>query len=135
MSTGQTTQIVGWVQRLKNGDDSAFDELLIHFEARLRSLTRRTLGDFPAVARWEQADDVFQAAAMRLRSALKAVTPNSTHMFIGLAALQVHRELLNMKASYRNHLPPSQFGQMGPKDGSFSGAEPDDPGRGQGDVS
>ena len=78
MSTGETTQIVGWVERLRNGDDSAFDELLIHFEARLLRLTRKRLRAFPAVGRWEQTDDVFQAAAMRLRRALKGVTPRST---------------------------------------------------------
>ena len=39
MSTGETVQIVDWAERLKSGDDSAMDELLIHFEARLIRLT------------------------------------------------------------------------------------------------
>ncbi len=126
MSRGETTQILGWVDRLRNGDDSAFDELLIHFEARLLSLTRKRLKTFPAVGRWERTDDVFQAAAMRLRRALKDVAPSSTREFFGLAALQVRRELLNMKTVYRRRLSPSQVAQMGPTDGSSSGAEPGD---------
>jgi RNA polymerase sigma factor (sigma-70 family) len=127
MSTGETSQIVGWVERLKSGDDSAFGELLIHFETRLRRLTRKRLKAFPAVRRWEQTDDVFQAAAMRLRSALKDVTPRSTLEFIGLAALQVRRELLNMNQVYRDRLTPSRLGRVGPGNGSSSRAEPDDP--------
>jgi hypothetical protein len=92
MNRGETTQVVAWVERLTIGDDSAFNELLIHFEARLLRLTRKRLKTFPAVRRWEQTDDVFQAAAIRLRNALKDVTPRSTRDFIGLAALQVRRE-------------------------------------------
>ncbi len=126
MRRGETTQIIGWVERLKRGDESAFNELLIHFEARLLRLTRKRLKTFPAVRRWEQTDDVFQAAAMRLRNALKDVTPRSTREFFGLAALQVRRELLNMNALYRYRLTPSQLGKVGPKDGSSSRAEPDD---------
>jgi RNA polymerase sigma factor (sigma-70 family) len=126
MSRGETTQILGWVERLKRGDDSAFEELLMHFEARLLRLTRKRLKAYPAVRRWEQTDDVFQAAAMRLRNALKDVTPRSTAELFGLAALQVRRELLNMNALYRYRLTPSQLGQMCPKDGSSSGAEPGD---------
>ena len=92
MSRGETTLIAGWVERLTIGDDSALNELLIHFEARLLRLTRKRLKTIPAVRRWEQTDDVFQAAAMPLRNALKGVTPRSTREFIGLAALQVRRE-------------------------------------------
>jgi hypothetical protein len=66
MSRDETTQIVGWVERLKRGDDSAFEELLIHFDARLLRLTRKRLKTFPAVRRWEQTDDVLQPVAIVL---------------------------------------------------------------------
>jgi RNA polymerase sigma factor (sigma-70 family) len=127
MRRGETTRIVGWIERLKSGDDSAFDELLIHFEARLISLTRKRLKTFPAVRRWEQTDDVFQAAAMRLRKALKEVTPTSTVEFFGLAALQVRRELLNMNAIYRHRLTPSRVRRKRSEAVSSSETEPDDP--------
>ena len=52
---------------------------------------------------------------MRLRNALKDVTPRSTREFFGLAALQVRRELLNMNALYRYRLTPSQRWADGPK--------------------
>ncbi|MGP0063688.1 MAG: RNA polymerase sigma factor [Isosphaeraceae bacterium] len=127
MSRGETARIVGWVERLKGGDEAAFDELLIHFEARLISLTRKRLRTFPAVGRWEQTDDVFQAAAMRLRKALKDVTPTSTVEFFGLASLQVRRELLNMNAIYRHRLAPSRARRERSEDGTSSGDEADDP--------
>src|SRR5262249_17464379 len=37
MSRGETTQILGWVERYRAGDDSAMNELLLHFEGRLIS--------------------------------------------------------------------------------------------------
>jgi RNA polymerase sigma-70 factor (ECF subfamily) len=120
MSTGETTQIQNWIERMRAGDEQAMDELLIHFEARLLSLTRKMLKEFPVVQRWEQTDDVFQGAAMRLRRALREVTPKSTREFFGLAALQVQRELLNMTETYRHRLTPSQIGKPAHHEGSHS---------------
>ena len=122
MSGGETTQILGWVDRLRAGDASAMGELLVHFETRLIRLTRKMLRTFPAVRRWEQSDDVFQGAAMRLRRALKGLTPGSTREFFQLAALQVRRELLDLAAVYRHRGSPSRLGQVGPGRGSASKA-------------
>jgi RNA polymerase sigma-70 factor (ECF subfamily) len=117
MSGGETTQIRGWVERYRAGDDSALNELLAHFEARLIGLTRKMLRAFPTVGRWEQTDDVYQEAAMRLRRALREVTPGSTREFFGLAALQIRRELINMADINRHRLTPSRVGQYGSQDG------------------
>jgi RNA polymerase sigma-70 factor (ECF subfamily) len=126
MSQGETTQIVGWIERMKSGDDRAMGELLVHFEARLINLTHKMLKDFPIVQRWEQTDDIFQGAAMRLSRALAGVTPRSTREFFGLVALQVRRELLNMTEIYRDRLTPSRVGHLVPGGGSpDSGASPD----------
>jgi RNA polymerase sigma-70 factor (ECF subfamily) len=118
VSRGETTQIQNWIERMRAGDDLAMDELLIHFEARLIALTHKMLKDFPVVQRWEQTDDVFQGAAMRLRRALREVTPRSTREFFGLAALQVQRELLNMTETYRHQLTPSRIGKLAHGEGS-----------------
>jgi RNA polymerase sigma factor (sigma-70 family) len=114
MSRGETTQILGWVERYRAGDDAALNELLAHFEARLIGLTRKMLRAFPTVGRWEQADDVYQEAALRLRLALRDVKPGSTREFFGLVALQIRRELLNMAEFYKHRLTPSRIGQDGP---------------------
>ena len=60
------TQIQGCIDRLRRGDASARDELLARASARLTRLTRKMLGDFPGVHRWEETDDVLQNAVVRL---------------------------------------------------------------------
>jgi RNA polymerase sigma-70 factor (ECF subfamily) len=58
------------------------------------------LRDFPGVRRWEETDDVFQNAALRLCAALKEVTPRTVPEFVRLAALQIRRELLDLARHY-----------------------------------
>jgi RNA polymerase sigma-70 factor (ECF subfamily) len=127
MSGGETTRLLGWVERYQAGDLSALDELLTHFQDRLIRLTRRWLKAYPGVGRWEQTDDVYQKAAMRLRQALQDVTPRSTRDFFGLAALQVRRELLNTIELYRHRLNPSRLGPIGTEDGASGSAPRRDP--------
>jgi RNA polymerase sigma-70 factor (ECF subfamily) len=79
------------------------------------------------VHRWEQTDDVFQAAAMRLSRALKDVTPRDTREFFGLAARQVRWELLNMAETYRHRLTPSELGQISPCNESSDNTTPREP--------
>jgi DNA-directed RNA polymerase specialized sigma24 family protein len=55
-----STQIQRYIDRLRAGDASARDELLARASARLTRLTRKMLGDFPGVHRWEETDDVLQ---------------------------------------------------------------------------
>src|SRR4051794_19321915 len=88
----EATRIHGWIGRLRAGDDSAVGELLAHFEGRLTCLTRKMLGDFPGVRRWEQTGDVLQEATLRLQQALTSVKPGTSREFLGLAALQIRRE-------------------------------------------
>ena len=77
-SQGESARINIWLERLQGGDEQALNELIIHFERRLRSLTRRMIREFPLVHSCEQTDDVFQNAVLRLCRALKAVSPRST---------------------------------------------------------
>ena len=72
------------------------NELIVHFERRLRALTRRMIKDYPLVHSCEQTDDVYQKAVLRLCRALRAVTPGNTRDLIRLSAMQVRRELLNL---------------------------------------
>jgi RNA polymerase sigma factor (sigma-70 family) len=127
MSRGETPQILGWVERYRAGDESALNELLAHFEARLIRLTRKMLRAFPTVSRWEQTDDVYQEAAIRLRRALRKVAPGSTREFFGLAALQIRRELVNMAEINRDRLTPSRIGQNGPVDAASEGVQSREP--------
>jgi RNA polymerase sigma-70 factor (ECF subfamily) len=99
-SSNQTTQIQGWIDRLKAGDESARKELLNCACERLTRLTRKMLKGFPRVKRWELTDDVVQNAVMRLYQALGKVRPASAADFFRLAAVNIRRELLDLAKHY-----------------------------------
>jgi len=104
---GNSTIIQGLLDRLAAGDESARDELIKHSMERLRRLARKRLRDNPAVRRWDETDDVFQNALIRLNRALKTERPESTRGFIGLAAEQIRRELIDL---WRHHYGPQGDG-------------------------
>jgi RNA polymerase sigma-70 factor (ECF subfamily) len=100
MSTDSTTQLQGWIDRLKTGDTSALDQLIDHAYQRLRRLTHRMLRDFPRVHDLESTGDVLHRAYPRLRTALEAVPLTTVREFLRLAALQVRRELIDLARHY-----------------------------------
>ena len=73
---------------------------------RLRYMARRMLRGFPSVRRLNETDDVAQGAAMRLYRALGTLTPADPREFLGLVALQVRRELLDLA---RKHAGPESM--------------------------
>jgi RNA polymerase sigma-70 factor (ECF subfamily) len=89
------------LERVREGDPTARGELIARFERRLRSLTRRMIREFPLVHRYEQMEDVFQAAIIRLCRALESVPLQSSRDLIRLSARQVRLELLKLAGRYR----------------------------------
>ncbi|MSQ95792.1 MAG: sigma-70 family RNA polymerase sigma factor [Gemmataceae bacterium] len=83
-----------------DGDQAAVDALLRHYAERLTILTRRMLGDFQRVRRWAETDDVLQNALVRLVGALGSVKPQTSRDFLGLATLQIRRELIDLARHY-----------------------------------
>jgi RNA polymerase sigma-70 factor (ECF subfamily) len=92
------------VGRLRRGDASARDVLLQIASDRLLRLTRRILHGFPGVARWEQTDDVFQNASVRLYQALSSTQVQDAAHFYRLAAVQIRRECLDLCRHYQGPL-------------------------------
>jgi RNA polymerase sigma factor (sigma-70 family) len=123
------TQIQGCIDRLRLGDSSARDELLVHASERLARLTRKMLRDFPGVRRWEQTDDVLQNAALRLCRALTEVQPPTVADFFRLAAAQIRRELLDMarRFSGAHGLGAHHASLAGGSDGPSSAGLPNPP--------
>lgn len=133
MPVGSDTQLQGLIDLAKTGDPQAQILLLDHSCERLLKLTRRMFRGYPGLRRWEQTDDVLQNALIRLHRSLSRVTVQSVRHFFNLAAVQIRRELLDLKkhhfglegpASHHHtdHLPPDSHG------GSLSDAaeEPED---------
>jgi RNA polymerase sigma factor (sigma-70 family) len=96
----QTVRIRRCIDRLRTGDQQARDELLGLACERLMRITRKIKRDFPQVGRWEQTEDVFQNASMRLYQALQQVELTDTRHFFRLAAVQIRRELIDMARRY-----------------------------------
>ena len=96
----RTAILHNWIQRMRDGDDSAREELLQSVCERLERLARKMLRDFPGVKRWEQTCDVLQNALLRLLKALEKVDPHSVRDFYALAAVQIRRELLDLVRQY-----------------------------------
>jgi RNA polymerase sigma-70 factor (ECF subfamily) len=77
--------------------------------------------DYPGVARWEQADDVLQNAAIRLCRALKDAPPQSPQGFFNLAAVAMRRELIDLA---RRHYGPLGMGTHHESVGGRGGSSP-----------
>ncbi len=88
------------IQRLSDHDDGARRQLFEVTHDRLLRLTRKMLKQFPGVRRWEQTDDVWQNAGMRLWQALERLQPTSVAHFFSLAALNIRRELIDLLRHY-----------------------------------
>jgi RNA polymerase sigma-70 factor (ECF subfamily) len=95
-----TIQIQGCIDRLRQGDGAAREELIGLACERMERLTRKMLRDYPRVHRWEQTQDVLQNASMRLYRSLEHVTPESVVDFFKLASLNIRRELLDLVKHY-----------------------------------
>lgn len=67
----------------------------------LINLTRRMFRKFPLLQRWEQTDDIFQNAMIRLYRALQSCKVESTRHFYNLAAIQIRRELIDLVRKYK----------------------------------
>jgi RNA polymerase sigma factor (sigma-70 family) len=100
MPKGSDTQLQGLIDLANRGDPQAHSLLLDHACERLLALTKRMLGGYPSLKRWEQTDDVFVNGMVRLHRALESVQPESVRHFFNLAGTQIRRELLDLKKHY-----------------------------------
>jgi len=92
----RTVQLHHWLEQMRAGDRNAREELLRSFCGRLEGLARKVLRRFPQVQRWAQTDDVLQNALLRLLRSLQKLEPASVRVFLGLAAVEMRRELLDL---------------------------------------
>jgi len=97
---GQTAEARELLSRLRAGDDSARDELIAVAQGRFVALARAMLRRYPHVHRWEQTDDLLQAALMRLHRSLVEVRPDDVRHFDNLAATQIRRGLIDFARHY-----------------------------------
>ena len=104
-----TIRLQSSLDRLHAGDKSARAELIGYSSERLKSLARKMMKPFGKLYRWEETDDVFQDAMLRLHRALEAVKPESVAQFFALAATQIRRTLLDMARHYYGPEGPGTY--------------------------
>jgi RNA polymerase sigma-70 factor (ECF subfamily) len=107
------------LDRLREGDLSAREELLSRACERLSRLARKMLRNNARVGRWEQSDDVLQNALLRLHRALEGVHPPTVRDFFRLAATQIRRELIDLA---RRYYGPEGLGAHHASVGALSGS-------------
>lgn len=80
--------------------ERARSDLVALVDGHMRGMAHRMLRGFAGVRRWDETDDVVQGAALRLHRSLADVIPDSPAGFLGLVAVQVRRELLDLARRY-----------------------------------
>ena len=127
--SSQTLLIQSYLDRLRDGDETARGELLQCAGERLRSLARQMLRAYPRVRRWEETDDVLQNAALRLHRTLGQIAPDTPRDFFRVAALNIRRELLDLAKHYFGPLGHgAQHASWGSGDSSAGAPAPADRG-------
>jgi RNA polymerase sigma factor (sigma-70 family) len=96
MADDDTTQLQRLLDHLQKGGETARNALIRHSCDRLLRLTRKMLRGFPRLRRWEQTDDVLQNAMLRLHHSLSKIRPRSVSEYLGLAATQIRRSLIDL---------------------------------------
>jgi RNA polymerase sigma-70 factor (ECF subfamily) len=124
MPADQTTVLQRCLDRLQAGDETGRAELIERAQLRLRRLTCKMLEDFPRLRPWEEADDVFQGALLRLCRALREETPATVRAFFRLAATLIRRQLIDLARHYFGPEGPAARLQGGAAEGSSAGPEP-----------
>lgn len=94
------------LERLAAGDPAARDQIIELVAGRLRTLAHRMLARFPRVRRWEETDDLFQNAALRLHRTLGQMRLTEPRSVMALAATELRRELLDLA---RKHAGPLSY--------------------------
>lgn len=103
--TVNTVILLQLMDRIRDGDLAARDELIRGVGNRLETMARQMLRGFPTVRRWADTDDVLQNSLMRLLRSLQDIQCTSKRDFLGLAATQIRRELLDLA----RHFSASRF--------------------------
>ena len=105
-ASGTIVRLEACIERLAAGDKTARDDMIAFACDRMQSMAGRMLRRFPNVRRWDETGDIVQNAALRLYRSLGNITPRDARGFLGLAAVHIRRELLDLA---RKHAGPESY--------------------------
>ncbi|WP_197439605.1 RNA polymerase sigma factor [Calycomorphotria hydatis] len=101
IDSGTISDLEHWLDRLRQHDPAAREELIRRTMHRVERLTRKIKADFPRVGRWEQTEDVSQIALLKLYEALEATPIESPLHYFRLAAQKIRQTLIDFTRQYQ----------------------------------
>jgi RNA polymerase sigma factor (sigma-70 family) len=102
--TFNTIALQECLDRWREGDRAAADDLIRLVMHRLQKLARRMTRGFPNVRGTADTDDVLQNSLLRLLRTLRKLRPRTTRDFFNLAAVHIRRELIDLaRRAKRKH--------------------------------
>jgi RNA polymerase sigma-70 factor (ECF subfamily) len=117
-----------WLDRLREGDPAARNELIRHSRERFRLLIRQMMRRFPGLREWEETSDVLQNVLIRLDRVLRLIDVPTALEFLRLAAYHINFELIDLSRHHygpmgrgTNLVPPGHDGDPFPE--PIDGAE------------
>ncbi len=126
MSDSTTTIVLQTLlTRFTAGDDSAKRELINRAHARLILVTRKLLGSFVPVRAEEETAGVLNDAYLRLHTSMDEVKPPTVRQFMGLAALEIRRTLLDRIRKMRGRGEQARPNQVSLDSNEHDVADPD----------
>jgi RNA polymerase sigma-70 factor (ECF subfamily) len=102
-----TVRLQKCLDRARNGETAAQEELIQIAWKRLLYLTAKMFRGYPLLRRFEDTDDIFQKAMMRFWESLKRTAAGSLREFFGRASLEIRRTLRDLT---RHHFGPERGG-------------------------
>jgi RNA polymerase sigma factor (sigma-70 family) len=96
-----------WLDRMRQGDPAARNELIRHCRERFRLLTRQMMRRFPGLREWEETSDVLQNVLIRIDRVLLSIDVATPLDLIKLATKHIRCELIDLK---RHHFGPEGRG-------------------------
>ena len=97
---GSSEEFRRLLEQAATDKDDARDQLIELATRRLHTLTKMMFRDFARLRRWEETDDIYQQAVVRLLKSLDDVKPESRRDFYGLAMTQIRRTLIDLARRY-----------------------------------
>jgi len=122
MSGHTTIHLQNCLDRLRQGEARAREELIACASERLNNLAEKMFRGDGRLNRWEQSADVAQGAMLRLWRALETVQPQSLRAIVRLAVVQIRREMIDLArhhfgpqgaAGFHQTAPPTPIEQAG----------------------
>ena len=106
-SSFNSVNLQRYINRWRDGDREAADDLIRATHQRLEKLTRRMTRSFPNVRNQADTNDVFQNSVWRLLCSLRSMRPSTRRDFYNLAAVHIRRVLLDLARQCRGkgHVP------------------------------